>query len=432
MIPPNMRVLEIGCAEGDLLAAIRPAYGLGIDLSDAMVSRARAKYPSLHFEETDAGDLQIEEAFDYIICSDLINELWDVQSFFRSLLRCSHDQTRILINTHSKLWQLPRRLAESGGIATPQLKQNWLTVEDCINLLYLAGIETIRSTSEIMCPIRVPGLYSFFNKYVVKLWPFRHLAVANFVIARPAPRDKGRDHCYVSVIVPARNEEGNISQLFERIPKMGLGTEIVFVEGNSGDDTYKRIAEEIRARPAMRAKLFKQTGKGKGDAVRLGFAESTGDLLMILDADLTVPPEDLPRFYEAWRSGKADFVNGVRLVYPMQENAMRLLNLIGNRFFRLAFTWLLGQNIKDTLCGTKVLSQRDYTTIAQNRAYFGDSDPFGDFDLLFGAARFNLKIVDMPIRYDERTYGTTNIQRWRHGLILLKMLVLASRKLRFV
>jgi glycosyltransferase involved in cell wall biosynthesis len=236
----------------------------------------------------------------------------------------------------------------------------------------------------------------------------------------------------VSVIVPARNEAGNIEAIFERTPEMGSGTELVFVEGHSRDDTYATIEREIARHPERKSQLLRQTGRGKGDAVRLGFAHARGDVLMILDADLTVAPEDLPRFLDALRSGNGELINGVRLVYPMQKQAMRFFNFLANKFFSLAFSWLLGQSVKDTLCGTKVLSSADYQRIAAQRAYFGDFDPFGDFDLLFGAAKLNLKIVDLPIRYRERTYGTTNIQRWRHGLLLLRMVLFAARRIKFV
>jgi glycosyltransferase involved in cell wall biosynthesis len=233
-------------------------------------------------------------------------------------------------------------------------------------------------------------------------------------------------------VVPARNEAGNISNILDRVPELGGGTELIFVEGNSTDDTYAAIEREIARRPGCTAKLFRQSGKGKGDAVRLGFANSTGEVLMILDADMTVPPEDLPRFYDAWRSAKGEYINGVRLVYPMEDRAMRFFNLVGNKFFSLAFSWLLNQSIKDTLCGTKVLSRAHYEVIARNRAYFGEIDPFGDFDLIFGAAKYNLKMVDLPIRYAERVYGDTNIQRWRHGMILLRMVLLAMRRIKFI
>ena len=236
----------------------------------------------------------------------------------------------------------------------------------------------------------------------------------------------------MSVIVPTRNEAGNIAQIFARAPEMGRGTELIFVEGHSQDNTYEVISQAITDHPERRCRLLQQTGVGKGDAVRLGFERANGDILMILDADLTVPPEDLPRFYEALRSGKGELVNGVRLVYPMEKQAMRFLNLLGNKFFSLAFSWLLGQPVKDTLCGTKALWKVDYAQIAANRTYFGDFDPFGDFDLLFGAAKLNLKLVDIPIRYRERTYGTTNIQRWRHGWLLLQMVLFACKRIKFV
>jgi glycosyltransferase involved in cell wall biosynthesis len=222
------------------------------------------------------------------------------------------------------------------------------------------------------------------------------------------------------VVIPARNEAGNIADIFRRVPEMGAGTELIFVEGNSTDDTYATIEKAIASNPGRKSTLLKQTGKGKGDAVRKGFSNSAGDVLMIL-----------PRYYEALSSGKGEFINGVRLVYPMEREAMRLFNLLANKFFSVAFSWLLGQQVKDTLCGTKVLRKIDYDTIADNREYFGDFDPFGDFDLLFGAAKLNLKFVDIPVRYAERTYGQTKIARWRSGLILLRMMVFALRRIKF-
>jgi ubiquinone/menaquinone biosynthesis C-methylase UbiE len=432
LIPPGMRVLELGCGEGDLLAAVRPGHGVGIDLSPKMIERARRGHPECRFEEGDAHAPDLGEQFDFIICSDLLNDVWDVQRVLEQAARVSTPSTRLIINNYSRVWELPRKIAETVGIARRLLPQNWLTGDDIVNLLYLADFEVVRSSAEMVWPLRTPLLDTFFNKYVGRLWPFYWFAIASFLIARPRPKPAVAAEPVVSVIVPARNEEGNIPNIFDRVPEMGAGTELIFVEGNSTDDTYRAVEREIARRPGTRVKLFKQQGKGKGDAVRLGFREATGELLMILDADLTVPPEDLPRFYEAWRSGKAEFVNGVRLVYPMEEKAMRFFNFLGNKFFSLAFSWLLSQSIKDTLCGTKVLSKRDYETIAANRAYFGEIDPFGDFDLIFGAAKYNMKIVDLPIRYAERTYGETNIQRWSHGWLLLRMVALAMRRLKFI
>jgi glycosyltransferase involved in cell wall biosynthesis len=284
-----------------------------------------------------------------------------------------------------------------------------------------------------LMPFNIPLITPLFNKYLVHMWPFRFLAMTHFMVARPKAAEIPPGKLPgVSVVVPARNEAGNIQRIFDEMPDFNAPLELIFVEGHSSDETYEEICRQIKVHKNMDASVYKQPGKGKGDAVRLGFSKAKGDVLMILDADLTMPPEDLPRFYNALVSGKGDFINGVRLVYPMEKHAMRLLNLIGNKAFTIVFTYLLGQPIKDTLCGTKVLWKVNYEEIRANRAYFGDFDPFGDFELIFGAAKLNLKIVDMPIRYRERTYGTTNIQRWKHGWLLLRMVIYAAGRLKFI
>ncbi len=433
-VVPGQQVLEIGCGRGDLLASLKPSFGVGVDFSSEMIRRAKGRYPHLHFVRCDGHALCLKGTFDIIILSDVVNDLWDVQHIFGQIRRLSTPRTRVLLNFYSHLWEQPLALAERLGLATSMLIQNWLTAEDISNLLFLADFEVLRHGQEILWPLNTPLLGSLANRYLVKSWPFRMLALTNFMVARPGPsaREEKAEQPLVSVVVPARNEAGNISQLLDRIPVMGRGTELVFVEGHSQDDTYAAIEKSTAEHPEFQCKLFRQTGKGKGDAVRLGFTKANGDILIILDADMTVPPEDLPRFYEVIHSGKAEFANGVRLVYPLEEKAMRFFNLFGNKFFSLAFSWLLGQSIKDTLCGTKAFTMETYLEISNNRGYFGDFDPFGDFDLLFGAARLNLKIVDLPVRYRERTYGSTNIERWKHGWLLLRMVLFAARRIKFV
>jgi len=433
LVAPGQSVLELGCARGDLLAALKPALGVGVDFSEEMIAAARRRHPQLRFVQADAHALNLSEKFDVIILSDLVNDLWDVQAVFKNISELTTPRSRIIINSYSRLWEPILSVAHRLGLAKPTLYQNWLTVEDMANLLNLADCEVIKQWQEILSPLPILLLTDLCNRFLVKLWPFKHLALTNFIVARPRPRlDPRAKGSSVSVIIPARNEAGNIPDIFARTPHMGERTELVFVEGHSRDNTYAAIEAAIAAHPERCCQIIRQTGVGKGDAVRLGFARAKGEVLMILDADLTVPPEDLPRFYEALRSGKGEFINGVRLVYPMERQAMRFLNLLGNKFFSLAFSWLLGQPIKDTLCGTKVLWKKDYEAVAANRVYFGDFDPFGDFDLIFGAVKLNLKIADLPIRYRERTYGTTNIQRWKHGWLLLKMVIFAARRLKFV
>ncbi len=435
LIPEGRRVLEIGCGQGGLLAALKPSVGVGVDFSPGMIALARGQHPDLTFVEADAHDFALpdpEQAFDAIILSDLIGDLWDVQRVLTRVAACCAPHTRIIINSYSRVWQWPLTLGRRMNRATGMLRQNWIVRNDLDNLLMLAGLEPMRHWTEVLCPVRIPLIDRLCNRFLVKLWPMRHLAMTNFTVARPQP-DPSRvpQRPVVSVVVPARNEAGNIRRIIETTPEMLGGTELIFVEGGSSDDTWQTIRDEV-AKSGRRCEVMQQTGKGKGDAVRLGFSKAHGDILTILDADLTVPPEDLPRFMEVLTSGKGEFVNGVRLVYPMEGEAMRPLNFLGNKFFGWAFTWLLGQPIKDTLCGTKVVWKHDYERIVANRGYFGDFDPYGDFDLIFGAAKLNLKIVDMPVRYRARTYGDTNINRWTGGMLLLRMTLFAARRLKFV
>ncbi len=430
LVPPHARVLEVGCGLGDLLAAVRPARGLGIDFSPAMIELARQRHPSLEFRVEDAAAVSGDEAFDYILLSDLVNDLPDVQAVLGHLQRVAHPRTRLVVNFFNHLWHPVLSVAARCGRKAPTLLQNWLSASDMTNLLHLAGWEIIKTDSRILWPVPTPGWERLLNRWLAPL--LRHFCLTVILVARPKPSEPADRHYRCSVVVPARNEAGNIEEAVRRTPELGLGTELIFVEGHSQDNTWEEIQRVAARHPDRQIRILKQESRGKGGAVREAFAVATGEVLFILDADLTVPPEQLPKFYEALRSGTAEFVNGVRLVYPMENQAMRFLNMVANKFFGLAFSWLLGQPIKDTLCGTKVLFRKDYEAIARQRSYFGDFDPFGDFDLLFGAAKLNLRIVDLPIRYQARTYGTTNIHRWRHGWLLWRMVVWAARRLKFI
>ncbi len=432
IIPAGLSVLEIGCGKGDLLAAINPDKGVGVDQSGTMVKLAQKRHPELQFIHALGEEIALNDKFDVIILSDLLNSVWDVQELLANLSGYCNDSTRIVVNAYSRLWQPMLDLTRKLQLATPMLPQNWLTVEDLENLFYLEGFDTIKSFSEFVFPLEIPILSKLVNKYFARIFPFRFLCLTNFLVIRKQPLPIDPDgKLSVSIVVAARNEEGNIPNIFKRTPELGAGTELIFVEGGSKDNTFDAIKKEIKNNPGKNAVVYQQSGVGKGDAVRLGLKNATGDILMILDADLTVAPENLYQFFDAIASGKGEFINGVRLVYPMEGEAMRFWNLVGNKIFSLAFSWLLGQSIKDTLCGTKVLTKENYQKIVANQSYFGDFDPFGDFDLIFGAAKQNLKIVDLPVRYHDRQYGETNISRWRHGLLLLRMVAFAASKIKF-
>ena len=432
-VPPGSTVLQIGSGTGDLLNALSPSRGVGVDISRGMVEIASRKYPHLSFLVGNADDLPIHDKFDYVILSDVIGYLPDVQRAFAQLRKVTHPRTRVIVTYFNYLWEPILRWGERLGMKMPQPQQSWLSQPDIENLFGLADYEVVRRGYKLLLPKRVPLLSTFCNKVLANLPVFWKMSLVQFLVAKEigVPRPENELSC--TVVIPCKNERENIEGAVRRVPRLGRHTEIIFVEGNSSDGTEAEIRRVIAAYPEKDIRLVPQgAGSGKGDAVRKGFAEATGDILLILDADLTVSPEDLPKFFRAIASGKGEFINGSRLVYPMEDQAMRFLNTLGNKFFSLAFTYLLEQRFKDTLCGTKVLFRKDYERIAAGRHYFGEFDPFGDFDLIFGAAKLDLKIVEIPIRYQPRTYGTTQISRFRHGWLLLKMCAFAARKIKFV
>lgn len=431
-IPVGSSVIEIGCGTGFLLNAIKPGNGLGIDFSPAMIAAARRNYPHLRFEVADVEHQLPDETFDFVVISDTLGYLADIQAAFNKIKGVIHPGTRIIITYHSFLWEPLMWLVQVLGLKMPHRRLNWLNRDDLINLLHLEGYDVIKTGRRFLMPLYIPLISWFFNKYVAHLPLFNSLCLTGTIVARTEVAQPVISQPVVSVIIPARNERGNIEEAVKRVPEMGARTEIIFVEGNSSDATLDEIKRVCAAYSSARdVKYLVQDGKGKGDAVRKGFDAASGDYLMILDADLTVAPEDLPRFFNAIHTGRGEYINGTRLVYPMEKEAMRTLNLMGNKFFSVMFSWILGQRIKDTLCGTKVLSAANYRQLAANRHYFGNFDPFGDFDLIFGASKMNLKLIEVPIRYRARTYGDTNISRFKHGWLLLKMVVYASLKIKF-
>ncbi|MFQ5991838.1 MAG: glycosyltransferase [Nitrospiraceae bacterium] len=431
-VPPGQKVLEVGCGTGDLLNATKPALGVGLDLSGCMLRIARQKFPHLRFVQGDVHNSPLSGTFDYIILSDLVGDLEDVHEAFARVRLLAGPHTRLIITYYNYLWEPVLKLAEALRLKSPQNVQNWLPVDDLEGFLSLAGFATIRKGFRLLLPIYIPGLSWICNKVLAHLPGFRRLCLTEYVVARAGRERTHRREYRCSVIVPCRNESGNISEIVRRMPSLGAGTEVIFVDGSSTDGTVERICEVMaRYRGPHTIKLIHQgDGTGKGDAVRKGFEAATGELLMIFDADITVDPEALPKFYNAIADGHGEFVNGSRLVYPMESAAMRWLNLGGNKVFSMLFTWLLEQRLRDTLCGTKVLLKRDYEKIKAGRHYFGDFDPFGDFDLLFGAAKQNLKIVEVPVRYRDRVYGETKIRRFRHGLLLFQMCWIAYKRFR--
>jgi hypothetical protein len=396
---------ELVAPRGQLL----PARQLADHLASDRVTKSRSVV-------LDAALTHVDDVYTAL---DGVADKWDAES-------------RLINVSYNRLWR-PfvkgfRRISRN-----ERVPENWIPPDELENQLEQTGFEIVERRTAVILPVPVPIVGGFVNRWLTPLPILRLLCVYNIVVARPMRTTRPAEPS-VSVIIAARNEEGNIEPLVRRVPRLAARQEIIFVEGGSSDDTWGAIQRVIanNPTPATTIKAYKQTGKGKGDAVRLGFAQASGDILIILDADISVPPEELTRFIDLLRRNACEFANGSRLVYPMEKQAMQFLNLIGNRLFGVAFTFLLGQPVRDTLCGTKALWATDYQRIAAQRSHFGDFDPFGDFDLLFGASRLHLKIRDVPVHYKERVYGSTNISRFRHGVLLLRMTMVSARKLRFV
>lgn len=433
IIPPRKKVLEIGAGTGELLASVNPSLGVGIDISEGMVKIAQKKFPEYSFITAKAEDIPLNEEFEYVILSDLIGNLEDVQKAFEELHKISTQESRIIITYYNYLWEPAIAFAERFGLKMTQPVQNWLTQKDIENLLYLSNLDIIKKGTYLLFPFSIPLISQFLNKYLVRLPIIRSLALVQYFVVRQRPNLYSDKEYSISLVIPARNEEGNIERIVTEIPKLGKSTELVFVEGNSKDNTREKILQIIDKYKNKKNILFvdQKEGIGKADAVRKGIIKASGDIIIIFDADITVSCDQISKFYHCLRLKKGELIQGSRLVYPMEKQAMGFLNVLGNKFFSLAFTWLLDQPIKDTLCGTKALFRNDYEKIAKMRSYFGDFDPFGDFHLIFGASKLNLKIIEIPVRYKARTYGTTNISRFKHGLLLLKMTFFAARKIKF-
>src|SRR5712672_1754676 len=436
LIPPGKRVLELGCGRGDLLAALEPSYGVGVDFGAATIAKANARHPDLVFVLGDVEDPQtltsIEGPFDYISIADTVGMFEDIDGTLRLVHQLCAPSTRIIISYYSHLWEPILKLAEALHLRSKQPEINYIATADFLNLLDLANFESIREERRQLLPRRWLGLGPLVNRYIAPLPGIRQLCLRTYIVGRPVRQFPDRK-LSASILIPCRNERGNIENAIRRMPKFGSSQEILFVEGNSSDGTFEEC-ERVRDayKDSWDIKVLKQDGKGKGDAVRKGFAAATGDVLMILDADLTMPPEVLPKYHTVIETGKAEFVNGTRLIYPMENEAMRPLNFIANRCFAYLFSYLVNTRMTDTLCGTKVLLRKDYEVLARERDYFGNFDPFGDFDLIFGAAKQNLKIIETPIHYRARIFGETQISRFRDGWLLLKMVWFAYRKLKAI
>jgi SAM-dependent methyltransferase len=427
LVEPEKRVLSVRCTTGNLLAAVRPSNGKGIDICAEIVEIAQQRNPSLNFAVAFPDKDEFHqlfgpgEKFDYILFND-IGDTVDVLQAFQNLRPLCWRHTRLLIATYNHLWEPFVIIAEWLGMKVPQVEQNWLSGADIRNLLDLAGFEVLKTHQIVLLPKYVPLLSNFLNRFCARL-PFLHkLCMTQVVVARMLPPAVPKEELSVSVIIPCKDEKGNVEDAVRRMPQLGGQTEIIFCDDQSTDGTAEEVLRVAALYPERHIRLKHGPGICKSKNVWTGFNAATGDVLMILDADLTTIPEELIYFMEVIASGRAEFVNGSRLIYPVPKGAMNGANMLGNQFFSVAFTYLLGQRVKDTLCGTKVLWRSDWERLKPMLGSWGIEDRWGDYELLFGASKLNLRTVDLPVHYQERIYGTSKMTRVFHnGLIMLKM-----------
>lgn len=425
IIPPGWRVLEVGCGTGEVLAAIQPSRGVGIDISLEMVNIASRKFPQHTFIHSPVENLQLEEKFDYIIMVDVVDHVYDVMDVFGSLYRFCTPTTRIILTTINPWWEPVLSWMEKIGAKMPEGPHNFIEKGTLRKIFEMMDFTVSYSGFLLLFPKRIPVLSYLANSLGVRIWGLNRLASAQYMIIQPMTANKTDLGYGCSVIIPCYNEEDNIEEAIRRIPRMGRETEIIVVNDGSTDNTVAKIKSLQAGIPHLKL-IDHKANRGKGYAVRRGFEAASQEVLMILDADMSTPPEELPLFFEPLNKGICQFVNGTRMVYLMQDQAMRTLNLFGNKIFGGLMSFLTQQSLTDTLCGTKAMYKRDLPRIQWGL------DRWGDFDLLFGAARMGSKIMEVPVHYMTRKSGESKMKTFRHGFHLLWACFRGFRELIFI
>lgn len=424
MIPPGSRVLEVGSGVGDLLASLKPRRGIGLNLAEGLTQRAREKHPELEFHTIEIDFTSLPPTFepDYAVMTNMLDYVYDVWDMLEGLKPAIHEGTLLIVTTNNPLWAPILRLASKLGLRIPDSPRNFITNRDICSVLNLQGFQIVEEGLTLPVPKRFPLLGPLLNAIAPELPVLRFVSSIQYIAARlrvPRPR------LSCSVVIPCHNEAENIAECVRRVPNMGAWTEIIVVDDGSTDGTKDKVQAILETDHRVRLVIL-QKNQGKAAAVQAGFAAATGDVLMILDADMAVAPEELPKFLIPLQDGTADFVNGTRLIYPMHGKAMRVANFLGNKGFCLLASKVLRQRVSDTLCGTKAFFRRDY-----DRMPIGGKERWGDFDFLFGAARLKLRILELPVHYTERRAGKSKMRVLVDGWYFLRACFFGWRMLRF-
>lgn len=424
MIPPGSTVLELGSGVGDLLASLKPSSGMGFNVAPALTVRALQKHPQLEFYTIDVDSVSLPRPFEpqYIVMTNMLDYVHDVWDMMDSLKPAIREHTLLVISTNNPLWAPLLRLASKLGLRFPESPRNFITNKDICSVLHLQGFDIVEEGLTLPVPKRIPIIGTLINAIVPEVPVLRFVSSLQYIAARPRiPRPP----LSCSVVIPCHNEADNIQECLRRVPNFGAWTEIVVVDDGSTDETCQRVKEMMATDSRVRLVVLEKN-QGKANAVRAGFQAANGDVLMILDADMAVTPEELAKFLTPLQEGTADFVNGTRLIYPMQGKAMRVANFLGNKGFCFLASKVIRQRVSDTLCGTKAFLKRDFV-----RMPLGGAERWGDFDLLFGAARLKLRILEIPVHYTERRARKSKMRVMIDGWYFLWACLSGWRNLRF-
>lgn len=411
-VRPGSKVLEIGCATGEVLHSVKPAVGVGIDISSEIIKIAKKKFPQYTFVQSSIEKFQYQEKFDYIILVDLIDHIYDIISLFENMHRVCHPNTKIILTTINPWWGPILTFMEKIGMKMPEGPHNFIEKGHLHKIVEFLDFSISFSGYMLLSPKYIPILSFLANTIGIKMWGINKFSCVQFMFLRPLPKNENNLNLGCSVVIPCYNEAKNIEEAIKRVPKMGKETEIIVVSDGSKDETVNIVHNLKKDYPNLKS-IDYPDNKGKGFAVKQGFDAATQEILMILDADMSVPPEELPYFFNLLNKGVCDFVNGTRLVYPMERQAMRFLNLLGNKIFSIIMTSITLQHLTDTLCGTKALHKRNYQYIKMGM------DRWGDYDLLFGAAKLGNKILEIPVHYKTRRTGESKMKTLKHAFHLL-------------
>ena len=423
-IPEGSKVLQIGYGLGDALAALYPQKAMSIDEDEELIDISKRRFPSIQFIKAKPEEVIVKGKYDYVIIPNSVAHFYDIQTVLEKTLKVLSKNSKVVMTATNPRWEQIFYILEKLKLKRPEDSRNWLRLADLRNIFEISGYDVEESGYSILIPAHIPFFSNLVNNFIKGSGFLAQFCVEEYIVARKAKlRRKKNLSC--TVLIPCYNEEENIKQAIATVPKMGTKTEILVVDDGSSDKTAQVVKRVMKKNKNLKLISYKPN-QGKGYAVKKGFDAVVTDTMMIQDADMTVPPEELPRFFNLIAEGKADFVNGTRMIYPMEEEAMRQLNLVGNLIFSWIFSWLLGQKVTDTLCGTKALFKRDYKKIKMG----GES--WGDFDLLFGASENKLKIVDLPVHYKKRVAGKSKMKAFKHGLVLAKMCIVGLWRLKLM